>query len=168
MGLFSSGGYNTALKNLEKQKSAATSYYLRQAYENPLDNSANAAALRQAREIFSDNAKRARNYAAVTGATDAAMVSQRAAGNKAIENAMSNIAAEGTRRKDAAMENYMKAAQSYDSQITNVQMQKEKENTSAISGLLSTAASIVGTIYGGPAGGAIAGSAVGAAANAVL
>jgi hypothetical protein len=151
------GAYDKAIDNLNKGRQRETSYYLRKAYEDPLQDSANAAALKQARDMLMANNKRAAASAAVTGATDESVAMQKSAANETISNMMSKVASEGSARRDAAFEAYQKAARDYDTAISNAEMQKEQQNTQALGGLLSSGLSAVATIYGGP----LAGSAVG-------
>jgi hypothetical protein len=155
-GIFGSGAYDKAIDSLEKGRQRSTSYYLRKAYEDPLQDSANAAALKQARDMLMANNKRVAASAAVTGASDESVALQKASANEAVANMMSKVAAEGTSRRDAAMEAYQKVAREYDTAIANAQMQKEQQETQALSGLLGTGLSVASTIYGGPLGGAVA------------
>jgi microcystin-dependent protein len=133
---FGDGGYKKALSDLEKGKAAETSYYLKTAYENPLESSENAAALKQARDLLMANNKRAAEAAAVTGATDESVARQKAAGQQAVATAASQIAATGTARRDQAMQAYLQASRDYDQKMTEVRLAQENAETNALGGLL--------------------------------
>ena len=87
MGLLSSvlGGnkaYKESIKDLQKAKDLEMNYYQEQAYADPLQDSANQAALRQARELLMANNKRTAGSAAVTGATDESVALQKQGANR--------------------------------------------------------------------------------------
>jgi hypothetical protein len=151
--LFGSGAYNKVIGDLEKDKAAETSYYQKVAYEDPLNNSANAAALKQARDLLMANNQRTAAAAAVTGATDESVAREKAAGVQAVADAASKIASTGTQRKDAAMQNYLQATRDYNQKINEARLQKEQAQTSALGGLLQSGLNIATTFI--PAAGAL-------------
>jgi L-lactate utilization protein LutC len=146
-----SGAYNKALGDLEKNRAAETSVYLKTAYEDPLNDTANAAALKQARDMLMENNQRTAEAAAVTGATDESVARQKAAGTQAVATAASNIAATGTARRDQAMQNYLQASREYANRKAELQMQKEQAKTQALGGLLNAGIGLASSLYAGPA-----------------
>ena len=74
MGLLSAifgggGAYKKGIRDLEGARDKELAYWERLAYSDPLQNSENQAALRQARELLKSNTQRTMASAAVTGAT---------------------------------------------------------------------------------------------------
>ena len=63
------GAYKESVKDLEKSKDLEMNYYHNQANMDQLARSENQAALAEARELLTQNNKRATASAAVTGAT---------------------------------------------------------------------------------------------------
>lgn len=138
--LFGGGGaYNKSISDLEAAKSKELAYYDRIAHSDPLQNSENQAALRQARELLKDSTRRTAATAAVTGATDESVALQKAAANQSLENITSDIAANSTQYKDAAMQNYLTANRSYVDAINNVRIKKSESEAQALQGLLGGA-----------------------------
>jgi hypothetical protein len=155
MGLLSSvlGGnkaYKESIKDLQKAKDLEMNYYQEQAYADPLQDSANQAALRQARELLMANNKRTAGSAAVTGATDESVALQKQGANQSLENITA------TAKKDQAMKNYLDANRSYTEAINNVKQQQAQQESSALGGLLNTGITAAATVFGGPIGGAVA------------
>lgn len=142
MGLLSSffgtGAYNQAISDLKDNKAAETSYYQKMAYEDPLNDSAAAAAMKQARDQLTESSRQAAASAAVTGATDESVARQKAAGSQAVADAASRIAQEGTARKDNAMQNYLQASRDYTAKINDLKLQREQQQTAALGGLLNS------------------------------
>ena len=161
MGLLSSvlGGnkaYKESIKDLQKAKDLEMNYYQEQAYADPLQDSANQAALRQARELLMANNKRTAGSAAVTGATDESVSLQKQGANQSLENITAGIASTATAKKDQAMKNYLDANRSYTEAINNVKQQQAQQESSALGGLLNTGITAAATVFGGPIGGAVA------------
>ena len=137
--------YKESIKDLQKAKDLEMNYYQEQAYADPLQDSANQAALRQARELLIANNKRTAGSAAVTGATDESVALQK-----------QGIASTATAKKDQAMKNYLDANRSYTEAINNVKQQQAQQESSALGGLLNTGITAAATVFGGPIGGAVA------------
>lgn len=147
--------YKESIKDLQKAKDLEMNYYQEQAYADPLQDSANQAALRQARELLIANNKRTAGSAAVTGATDESVALQKQGTNQSLENITAGIASTATAKKDQAMKNYLDANRSYTEAINNVKQQAQQES-SALGGLLNTGITAAATVFGGPIGGAVA------------
>jgi hypothetical protein len=147
--IFGSGGYDQVMDDLKKGKAAETASYLKTAYEDPLNSSEGAAALKQARDMLMSNNKRIAASAAVTGATEESVARQKALGQQAVASAASDIARTGTARKDQAMQNYLQASRDYNAKMNEVRLQKEQAETAALGGLLGAGLGLATTLYTG-------------------
>lgn len=138
--LFGGGGaYDKSIADLEAAKSKELAYYNRLAHADPLHNSENQAAIRQARELLNDNTRRIAASAAVTGATDESVAMQKAAANQSLENITAGIAANSSQVKDNAMQNYLNANRNYVDAINNVRIKKSESEAQALHSLLGGA-----------------------------
>ena len=143
------GERNKALSDLESARDKELSYYERLAYSDPLHNSENQAALRQARELLKSNNQRAAASAAVTGATDESVALQKAAANEAVEDITADIAAHSTAYRDNAMQNYLAANKKYTDAINDVRLKRGEEQANATNSLISGLTSAASTYFGG-------------------
>lgn len=142
MGLLSAifgggGAYKKGIRDLEGARDKELAYWDRLAYSDPLQNSENQAALRQARELLKSNTQRALASAAVTGATDESVALQKAAANEALEDITADIAAGSTQFKNNAMQNYLAANRNYTDAINNVRIKKAESESKAMHDLLN-------------------------------
>lgn len=142
MGLLSAifgggGAYKKSIRDLEGARDKELAYWEKLAYSDPLHNSENQAALRQARELLKANTNRALASAAVTGATDESVALQKTAANESLEDITADIAAGSTQFKNNAMQNYLTANRNYVDAINNVRIKKSKSEASAIQGLIN-------------------------------
>lgn len=147
MGLLSAifgggGAYKKSIRDLEGARDKELAYWNRLAYSDPLQNSENQAALRQARELLKSNTDRAMASAAVTGATDESVALQKAAANEALEDITSDIAAGSTQFKTNAMQNYLNANKNYTDAINNVRIKKSESEAKAMQGLIGAGTSL--------------------------
>lgn len=151
MGLLSAifgggGAYKKGIRDLEGARDKELAYWDRLAYSDPLQNSENQAALRQARELLKSNTQRALASAAVTGATDESVALQKAAANEALEDITADIAAGSTQFKNNAMQNYLAANRNYTDAINNVRIKKAESEAQAMQGLINAGTSL-GTAF---------------------
>lgn len=147
MGLLSAifgggGAYKKGIRDLEGARDKELAYWDRLAYSDPLKNSENQAALRQARELLKSNTQRALASAAVTGATDESVALQKAAANEALEDITADIAAGSTQFKNNAMQNYLAANRNYTDAINNVRIKKAESEAQAMQGLINAGTSL--------------------------
>lgn len=140
-----SGERKKAIRDLEGAKVNELRYWERLAYSDPLHNSENQAAIRQARELLKANTNRAAASAAVTGATDESVALQKAAANEALEDITADVAAGSTQYKTNAMQNYLAANKQYTDAINDARLKRGEDQANAtnnlISGLTNAAAS---------------------------
>ena len=154
MGLLSAifgggGAYNKSIRDLEGARDKELAYWEKLAYSDPLHNSENQAALRQARELLKSNTNRALASAAVTGATDESVALQKAAANESLEDITADIAAGGTQFKNNAMQNYLNANRNYVDAINNVRIKKSESEAAAMQGLINAGTKLGTAFIGG-------------------
>ena len=118
-----------AERKLAAEKAANDAWYRRRYNEDYIDTAAGQNMLRQLREAALDDWKRESGAAAVAGGTDAAVAMAKERGNKMVGNAIANIAANDTARKD----NVDAAYRAENSRLTQQQIQNDKERAAAIS-----------------------------------
>ena len=153
MGLISSvfGGnkaYKKSIRDLEKAKSMEMDYYNRIANGDLLEDSANQAAIRQARELLKKNNQRAIGSAAVTGATDASVALQKKDANESVEDITAGIAANGSAVKRNAMDNYLAANRNYTNAINQVRVTQAQQESAALQGLIGAGTSLATGLIG--------------------
>ena len=136
------GERDLAISDLEGARDKELSYWNRIAYSDPLQNSENQAALRQARELLKANTQRTMASAAVTGATDESVALQKAAANEALEDITADIAEGSTQLKNNAMQNYLSANRNYTDAINNVRIKKSESEAKAMQGLIGAGTSL--------------------------
>ena len=150
LGKKSGGGErDRAISDLEKAKETELAYWDRVAYGNPLQNSENQAALRQARELLKANNQRVAATAAVTGATDESVARQKAAATETLGDITADIAANSTQYKNNAMQNYLAANKSYTDAINDARLKRGEESGNATDTLISSLTSAATSLFGG-------------------
>lgn len=154
MGLLSSifgggGAYKKSIRDLEGARDKELAYWERLAYSDPLQNSENQAALRQARELLKSNTNRVAASAAVTGATPETVALQKAAANESLEDIVADIAAGSTQYKTNAMQNYLNANKNYTDAINNVRIKKSESEANAMQGLINAGTKFGTALIGG-------------------
>ena len=154
MGLLSAifgggGAYNKSIRDLEGARDKELAYWEKLAYSDPLHNSENQAALRQARELLKSNTNRALASAAVTGATDESVALQKAAANESLEDITADIATGATQFKNNAMQNYLNANRNYVDAINNVRIKKSESEAAAMQGLINAGTKLGTAFIGG-------------------
>lgn len=151
MGLLSAifgggGAYKKSIGDLEEARDKELAYWNKLAYSDPLQNSENQAALRQARELLTANNQRAAAAAAVTGATDESVALQKSAANESLEDITADIAAGSTQFKTNAMQNYLNANKNYTDAINSARIKKAESEAQAMQGLIN-AGTTLGTAF---------------------
>ena len=148
------GAYKESVKDLEKSKDLEMNYYHNQANMDQLARSENQAALAEARELLTQNNKRATASAAVTGATPESVALEKQNATEALADITTGIAKNASATKDAAMQNYLSANRDYTTAINNVKLKQSEAETSALGGLLSSGINAATTLITGGIGGA--------------
>ena len=154
MGLLSAifgggGAYNKSIRDLESARDRELAYWEKLAYSDPLQNSENQAALRQARELLKSNTDRVAASAAVTGATPETVALQKAAANESLEDITADIAAGSTQYRNNAMQNYLNANRNYTDAINNVRIKKSESEANAMQGLINAGTKLGTAFIGG-------------------
>lgn len=143
------GERKRAISDLESARDKELSYWDRLASSDPLYNSENQAALRQARELLKQNNQRTAASAAVTGATDESVALQKAAATEALEDITADIAADSTRYKDNAMQHYLAANKQYTDAINDARLKRGEDQANATNSLISGLTSAATSYFGG-------------------
>lgn len=136
-------------KNQESAKDRELAYWNRLAQSDPLQNSENQAALRQARELLKANTQRTAASAAVTGATDESVALQKAGANESLEDITADIAAGSTQFRNNAMQNYLNANKNYTDAINNVRLKRDEAEGNATNSLISGLTNAASSYFGG-------------------
>lgn len=143
------GERKQAIAELEAAKAKDLAYWERLAYSDPLNNSENQAALRQARELLKSNNQRAAASAAVTGATDESVALQKAAANETLEDITADVAAGSTQFKNNAMQNYLAANKQYTDAINDARLKRGEDQAQATNSLIGGLTSAAASYFGG-------------------
>lgn len=138
-----------AINDLEGARDKELAAWGRLAYGDPLQNSENQAALRQARELLKANNQRVAASAAVTGATDESVALQKAASNEALEDITADIAAGSTQYKTNAMQNYLNANKQYVDAINDARLKRGEDKANATNSLIGGLTNAAATYFGG-------------------
>ncbi len=127
-----------AERRLANEKAANDAWYNRHYNQNYVDTAAGQNMIRIAKDYARENWKKAAGAAAVGGGTDAEVAEAKAQGNKMVGNAIAQMAATDTARKDSVDASY-RARQS---QLNQQQMsldQQKAANISQVAGGVSDA-----------------------------
>lgn len=143
------GASKQAIEDLESAKDRELAYWNRLAQSDPLQNSENQAALRQARELLKANTQRTAASAAVTGATDESVALQKAAANESLEDITADIAAGSTQFRNNAMQNYLNANKNYTDAINNVRLKRDEAEGNATNSLIGGLTNAASSYFGG-------------------
>lgn len=130
---------------LEKQKRENRAWYERRYNEDYTQTAEAQNMIRMAREAAEKQYRRAEGAAAVAGGTDAAVAQAKEAGNEMLADAVSNIAAQGTARKDSVENQYRQT----DAALTQQQIAALQGKAQAISQAAGQASSAFGSLAGG-------------------
>lgn len=114
---------------LAREKADNAAWYRRRYNEDYIDTAAGQNMLRIARDAARENWQKASGAAAVAGGTDAATAMAKESGNKMVGNAIANIAANDTARKD----NVDAAYRAENARLSQEQRQVQREKAAAIS-----------------------------------
>ncbi len=146
-----------AERRLAEEKARNEAWYNRRYNENYADTEAGQNMIRMAKEAAREQWRREAGAAAVAGGTDAAVAQAKEAGNRMVGNAVAQMAATDTARKD----NVDAAYRAENSRLTQQQIaldQQKAQNIAGVAGgvsdaLMSGAQLVAGT--GSPGGGGV-------------
>lgn len=130
---------------LEQQKGENQAWYERRYNEDYTQTPEAQNMIRMAKDAAEKQYRRVEGAAAVAGGTDEAVAKAKEAGNEMVANAVANIAAQGTARKDAIEGQYRQT----DAALTGQQVAALQGKAQAISGAAGQAASAFGNLAGG-------------------
>lgn len=130
---------------LEQQKRENQAWFDRRYNEDYSQTAEAQNMIRMAKEAAEKQYRRAEGAAAVAGGTDESVAKAKEAGNQMVADAVANIAAQGTARKDAIEGQYRQA----DAALTQQQIAAQQGKAQAISGAAGQAASAFGNVAGG-------------------
>ena len=154
-GAKSASANKKAQAQLDAEKAETEAEKRRRLNENYIDTAAGQNLIRVARNEADKIYKRESGAAAMTGATERAAMAKEY-GNNMVGNAIADIAAQDTARKDRIEDTYSAREHQLKQQQIALDQQKANDQAAAgaqlISGLGSAAASYVGTYMGSPGG----------------
>ena len=160
-GIKSSQANKKAQKQLDEEKALTAAEKTRKKNENYLDTAAGQNLIRQARTEADKIWKREQGTAAMTGATERAAMAKEY-GNNMVGEAVAEIAANDTARKDRVDENYTNYERSLRQQQIALDQKAANDRAQAgaqlISSLGQAAASYAGTYTGSPGGAGVTAS----------
>ena len=138
-------GANAARKQrraLQSMKDKNQAWYDKNYYQDPTQRADAQAAITRMKDVMQQRTQRAAGTAAVTGATEETVASEKAAQNNALADVTSNIAANNEQRKDQIEQTY----QQKDAAITEAQMQQQAQTGQNIAGAISGLGQVAGQI----------------------
>lgn len=112
--------------------------------EDALQRADALALLERTKEAVRNRNQRAAGVQAVMGGTDESVAHEREAGNKAIADVTTNIAAEGARRKDQIEAQYRAQDAALQGQLNDIERDRANATSEAIKGVASAGANIAG------------------------
>ena len=112
--------------------------------EDALQRADALALLERTKEAVRNRNQRAAGVQAVMGGTDESVAHEREAGNKAIADVTTNIAAEGARRKDQIEAQYRAQDAALQGQLNDIERDRANAASEAIKGVASAGANIAG------------------------
>ena len=112
--------------------------------EDALQRADALALLERTKEAVRNRNQRAAGIQAVMGGTDESVAHEREAGNKAIADVTTNIAAEGARRKDQIEAQYRAQDAALQGQLNDIERDRANATSEAIKGVASAGANIAG------------------------
>lgn len=112
--------------------------------EDALQRADALALLERTKEAVRNRNQSAAGVQAVMGGTDESVAHEREAGNKAIADVTTNIAAEGARRKDQIEAQYRAQDAALQGQLNDIERDRANATSEAIKGVASAGANIAG------------------------
>ena len=122
-------------RNIEQQRRKNQAWYDRRYNEDATQRAEAQRMLTRTQEFMKSRNKAAAGAQAVTGATEESVAATKAAGNQAMADAASQIAAAGDRRKDAIEQQYMERDDQFQGQLNNLEANKANHIAQAVQGV---------------------------------
>ena len=122
-------------RNIEQQRRKNQAWYDRRYNEDATQRAEAQRMLTKTQEFIKSRNKAAAGAQAVTGATEESVAATKAAGNQAMADAASQIAAAGDRRKDAIEQQYMERDDQFQGQLNNLEANKANHIAQAVQGV---------------------------------
>lgn len=129
--------------NVESQKQANEDWMNRRYNENVTQRADSQRVLTKTREMMLERNRAAAGAQAVMGGTEESVAAAKAAGNEAMAEAASQIAA-GDRRKDAIEQQYRQRDAELDGQLNNIEAGKAQAISQAVQGVAGAGANLAG------------------------
>lgn len=139
-GIAKSKAMQNVKNNLEGQRQANEDWYDRRYNESATERADARAAIERARAAYLEGNRQAAGAAAVTGGSEEGVAAAKAANAKALGGVMTQIAADGSRRKDAIESQYMSKDEALQQQLNDMEMAKASNINQAIGGVAQAGA----------------------------
>lgn len=130
--------------NVESQKQANEDWMNRRYNEDVTQRADSQRVLTKTREMMRERNRAAAGAQAVMGGTEESVAAAKAAGNEAMAEAASQIAAAGDRRKDAIEQQYRQRDAELDGQLNNIEAGKAQAISQAVQGVAGAGANLAG------------------------
>lgn len=134
-GISASKAMKKVKRNIEAQKKANEDWYNRRYNEDATQRADAQRILTMTEETIKNRNKAASGTAAVMGGTEESVAAAKAAGNEAMANAASQIAAAGDTRKDTVEAQYLQKDAALDDALNNMEMKKAQAISTAVQGV---------------------------------
>lgn len=141
-GIKSAQANRAAMQEAAEQKAKEDALLNRRRNEHYLDTVDGQRLLNQAREHAREISKRASGEKVVAGGTDASAAMAKEAGNKMVGDAMANIAAQDTARKDNIDQQQLASDRAYSPQVQAYEQQRGQAIAQAAQGVSNAAMTI--------------------------
>lgn len=143
-GLSASSAMKQRRDGVLRLKQENKDWFDRRYNEDALQRADALALLERTKEAVRNRNQRAAGVQAVMGGTDESVAHEREAGNKAIADVTTNIAAEGARRKDQIEAQYRAQDAALQGQLNDIERDRANATSEAIKGVASAGANIAG------------------------
>jgi hypothetical protein len=141
-GISNAKSYKKIINNLNEQKEENQDWYDQRYNEDSTQRADAQALLTQTEESIRNRNKQAAGAAAVMGGTEESVAAAKAANNTALTDAVSQINAQASNRKDQIEQQYQANKANLNSQINNMQEKKAQSTAEAIKGASDAAGNI--------------------------
>lgn len=141
-GIQASKAMKQVKSNIQDQRNKNQNWYDRRYNEDATQRADAQAVINKTEESIRERNRQAAGAQAVMGGTQESVAAAKAANNAALASTMSNIAAEGDRRKDAIESQYMERDNALQGQLNQMEINKAGAITQAVKGLTGAASSL--------------------------
>lgn len=141
-GISASRAMKKAKQNIEAQRKKNQDWYDQRYNEDATQRADAQRILTQTEESIKQRNRAAAGSAAVMGGTDESVAAAKAANNKALADATSQIAANADARKDNIEATHLQNDNAYNEQLNNLEIAKAQAVSQAVQGVANAGASI--------------------------